>query len=204
MRVAGIDVSASRLHVAVLQDGVRVSAAEVVPAGDPDAILPLVRGCAAVAIDAPEAPSTAPHATDGTAPNPKFRTARCAEIGLGRTFGVWVPWVTPVDGPFPGWMTAGFALFAGLRGLVPAVLEVYPHGVFRRLGGSLPPKKQTDAGQRVRVDLLRAAGIHERGLRMWSHDALDALAAALVAHRAVTGDATPATCGHDGSAIWLP
>jgi hypothetical protein len=44
-------------------------------------------------------------------------------------------------------------------------------------------------------------------VEVWSHDGIDALAAALVAHQKGTGEARPV--GHegaacDGSAIWLP
>jgi predicted nuclease with RNAse H fold len=46
--------------------------------------------------------------------------------------------------------------------------------------------------------------VTEARLEMWSHDGLDALLAALTAARCAEGVAVEVTCGHDGSAIWLP
>ncbi|MFN8621848.1 MAG: DUF429 domain-containing protein [Chloroflexota bacterium] len=201
---AGIDVGARTLHLVVVDAELRIQRAAVLSADPLDDVTALVAGCRVVAIDAPEALSSAPHATDGTAPNPKFRTARCAEIGLGRSFGIWVPWVTPEREPIAGWMRTGFALFDHLGTTAARVVETYPHGIFRRLAGGPVAPKQTAAGRDQRIALLEAAGIRETGLPMWSHDAIDALAAALLAQRVGTGVATAATCGHDGSAIWIP
>ena len=84
-------------------------------------------------------------------------------------------------------------------------LEVYPYGAFRVLNRNQPPpSKQTLPGSRSRVMLLHEAGVAAPHLPMWGHDALDAAAAALVALHNANGRARPATCGHDGSAIWLP
>jgi hypothetical protein len=101
-------------------------------------------------------------------------------------------------------MTAGFAVFAALSGSADRVVETYPHGVFRRLAGGPVPSKQTPAGHDARVAALGAAGVSQPGLAAWSHDSLDAMAAALVAHRVGLGRATSVSCGHAGSAIWLP
>lgn len=160
---------------------------------------------ATVAIDAPAAPSTAPH-RDDEALSRKFRPARCAEIELGRSFGVWVPWVTPTaDGPAPPWMQVGFRLFELLAGSPSSVIEVYPYAGYRRLARGRPlPPKSTPQGLKARVDLLRENGLMAPRLEMWSHDSLDAAMAALIALRRSLGRATEASCGHDGSAIWLP
>ena len=56
----------------------------------------------------------------------------------------------------------------------------------------------------MRVELLQARGIADPQLAMWSHDALDALLAALVARDYGEGRAQRVGCGHDESAIWLP
>jgi hypothetical protein len=156
----------------------------------------------AVAIDAPSAPSTAPHLGDDTL-SPKFSTARCAEIALGRNRRIWVPWVTPVTGPFPTWMQVGFTVFEALAGR-PNVVETFPHAVFRTLAaGPLRPKRAAD-GISARVALLKTAGVLEPRLSMWGHDGLDAVAAAVTARGLTDRTAVSVTCGHDDSAIWLP
>jgi predicted nuclease with RNAse H fold len=200
-RGLGVDVGARRIHAVALEDG-RVEDVLVVAPEEAGALLEHARHASAVAIDAPAAPSTAPHAGDPTISR-KFQHGRCAEIGLGRQAGIWVPWVTPVEAPTTGWMTVGFALFRLLTP-VTQVVETYPHAAFRRLSpGALPPKLSV-AGIRRRVELLEAAGVREPRLLAWGHDALDALVAALVAARVASGDAQPFGCGHDGSVIWLP
>jgi len=204
MRVVGIDVGSRRLDAVALDGDARVVEAQAFAAVDVAGVVDWVGAAAAVCVDSPDRPSTAPHAGDMTLP-PKFRTARCAEIGLGRHFGVWVPWTTP-ERPTPGsWIAVGIALFDALRGAGHEPVEVYPHAAFRVLnGGRRPAKKQTPAGIEVRVSLLVAAGVGGASLATWGHDALDAAAAALVALDHATGRAVAATCGHDGSAIWLP
>ncbi|MFO0888763.1 MAG: DUF429 domain-containing protein [Isosphaeraceae bacterium] len=199
---AGIDVGARRLHLVGLDPRLGLLKAEVLGAGELGRLPSLLDGALVAAIDAPDRLSTAPHQWEpGLAP--KFRSARCAEIALGRQFGIWVPWTTPTGGPVAGWMGVGFRVFEILRGLVRAI-ETYPHGVFRRLAGGPIPRKQTAEGRAARIRLLGAAGIDEPSLRPWRHDALDAAAAALVTHDRHLGRAVPATCGHDASAIWLP
>lgn len=56
-------------------------------------VVQLANGSERIAIDAPSALSTCPHLDDGSF-NGKFRSARCAEIALGRNHKIWVPWVT--------------------------------------------------------------------------------------------------------------
>ncbi|MDQ4133499.1 MAG: DUF429 domain-containing protein [Actinomycetota bacterium] len=154
-------------------------------------------GAAAIAIDSPDRWSSGPHRDDDSLA-PKFRTARCAEIGLGRQFGVWVSWATPTRPLVGSWMHVGIDLFAALRDNGHEPLEVYPFAAFSALaGGRSLPKKQTRAGRRERASLLSVSD----GL---SHDSLDACAAALVARDHHDSRAAPATCGHDGTAIWLP
>jgi predicted nuclease with RNAse H fold len=201
-RALGIDVGAERLHCVVLGAGGRVVEARVLRADDLEGVRSLAATVMAIAIDAPAAPSTAPHASDASL-SAKFRPARCAEIGLGRLRRLWVPWVTPVAGPFPAWMAVGFTLFEALRER-PNVVETYPHAVFRTLAaGPVRPKRAAD-GIAARVALLEAAGVREPRLGMWSHDGLDAVAAAVAARGVLDSSSIGVTCGHDGSAIWLP
>lgn len=164
----------------------------------------LLEAASVVAIDAPSALSTAPHSDDLTLSR-KFRSARCAEIALGKEHRIWVPWVTPTaDEPLAGWMAMGFEIFRLAKELCADVVEVYPHACFRVLAGTKLASKQTGAGMTERVGLLKQAGIDVQGLEMWSHDSLDAAVAALVAQRKSSGRATAVSCGHDDSAIWLP
>jgi predicted nuclease with RNAse H fold len=202
---AGIDVGATTLYCAAVADGGAVVDVAALPAGDADALRRWCAGATAIAIDAPDAPSTAPHAGDTTLA-PKFRRSRCAEIELGRRHGSWVSWTTPAEPPFPGWMEAGFAAYDALRGAgAPVVIEVYPFAGFRALaGGRRLAKKQSTAGRLERADLLAGVGVSGAALSSRSHDELDALVAAVVARDRARGEAAGVTCGHDGSAIWLP
>lgn len=91
------------------------------------------------------------------------------------------------------------------------VIEVYPHSAFCELAGEHRlPKKTTAEGVHKRTELLRQAGVDDRWLDMWSHDALDAAAAAVVAFDCAQQTAQRAECsarddcGRDGSSIWLP
>ena len=164
----------------------------------------MASGATAIAIDAPAALSTAPHGEDPTISG-KFRSARCCEIALGREHRLWVPWVTPVAGaPVPDWMQVGFRLYRELTTKRHAPIEVYPHAGFRLLSSASLPKKTTLAGVRERVARLEAQGIVAPWMGLWSHDALDATLAALLALRAVDGTAVAVGCGHDDSAIWIP
>jgi predicted nuclease with RNAse H fold len=204
-RFVGIDVGARTLHCASTDGGAGSLDFAALRPDDIDALARWCAGAASVAIDAPEAPSTAPHANDD-ALSPKFRGARCAEIALGRGHGTWVPWVAPAGPPFPAWMEAGFRAFATVRAAgAPALLEVYPYACFRELAGSRRlPRKQTAAGRNERARLLAAAGVAVDHSAPPSHDFLDAMVAALTALDGARGRARRVTCGHDGSAIWLP
>lgn len=206
-RFVGIDVSADACYVVALDSRGGVIDGSVVANGAD--ILTAVGTATAVAIDAPDRPSTSKHAGDASLVR-KFRTARCAEIALFRTAGFAVPWPTPPAGIGAApWMLHGFTLWARMRAAGHVPLEAYPYAVFRRLGGTpLPPKSRRD-GREARVGLLRAAGITDPSLALWGHDGLDAAAAALVALLAHQGRAHAVTCPHqdgawDGSAIWLP
>jgi predicted nuclease with RNAse H fold len=203
MRVVGIDVGARRLDAVALDDDGRVFDTIAVPSADVAGLVDWATGATGLAVDAPDAWSTAPHAGDGTLPA-KFRSARCAEIGLGRMEGVWVPWTTPVERAPGTWIDVGVRLFTALEDAGHEPLEVFPHATFRVLGGGRPPRKQTAEGVRARTGLLRAAGVSCPAMDSWSHDAIDAASAALVALHHRRGTARAVTCGHDGSAIWLP
>jgi predicted nuclease with RNAse H fold len=210
-RALGIDLGASALHLAVLEGdgpaGLQIRETATVDATDLDAVIAAASGADAVAIDAPAAPSTAVH-RDDEAISRKFRTARCGEIALGEQDRIWVPWVTPPDPEaVPGWMRVGFSVWSALAAAGHEPIEVYPAGVFRVLAGHVPPKKTTPAGRRARIGLLAPAIDLPARIDHWSHDTLDALAAALTAHQRAIGLAR--ACGHDdpacdGSTIWLP
>lgn len=204
VRVIGIDVGSRRLDAVALDEQARVVDVCAFAATDDAAVVAWAEGAAAIAIDSPDRWSTAPHATDATLA-PKFRSARCAEIGLARGRGIWVPWTTPVMPEHRTWISAGIDLFAALRASGHEPIEVYPHGVFCVLNhGHRPPGKRTADGIDARVLLLRAAGVSASWPAMATHDVVDATAAAVVALQHAGGLAEPATCGHDGSAIWLP
>jgi predicted nuclease with RNAse H fold len=90
-----------------------------------------------------------------------------------------------------GWMRVGFDLARALQGHgyhLPrdaqdrdaTLLEVFPDAAFVTLLGSRPPKKSLPAGAAMRRALLHASGI--AAAVSWSHDDLDAVAAALTAH----------------------
>ena len=78
--VVGIDVGARSLHCVALDSDGRVAFARVLPAFEAMGLAEGVAGAEVVAVDAPAAPSTLPHSADASL-SPKFRAARCAEIG---------------------------------------------------------------------------------------------------------------------------
>lgn len=202
--LVGIDLGQRRIHVVCLDDALALSDAWVVDADDVDGLSLMVGGARVIAIDSPEALSTAPHHDDESL-SPKFRDARCAEIALGRDRGIWVPWVTPTtEAASPGWMHVGFQVFSIARRSAGRVIEVFPHAGFRTLAGARVPSKLTAAGSLARSELLARAGVTIKGLEMWSHDGLDACLAAVIARQADRGVAEPVSCDHDGSRIWLP
>jgi len=96
-------------------------------------------------------------------------------------------------------MTLGLSVHMELGAQGHRVIEVYPYA-----GTGPLPKKTTPEGVRARAALLRNAGIQALGLEAWSHDALDAAIAAVIARHAHAGTARAISCGHDESAIWLP
>ncbi len=199
----GIDVGARWLHCVGLDPRLRVLKIGVFPSSEPAGLLRWARAADVIAIDAPAALSTAPH-RDDTTNSSKFRLARCAEIALGRQERAWVPWPTPTDAPVP-WMRVGLDLFASFALLENSPIEVFPNAGFRALAkGARVSSKRTVEGARTRAELLKRAGVDEPSLVRWSHDGLDAALAALIALRKARGTARPVTCGHDGSAIWLP
>lgn len=108
--------------------------------------------------------------------------------------------------PVPGWIATGLELYSALAKTVAAeLIEVYPYAGFRVLTDpSRLAKKTSVAGTRQRVDALRAAGLRGDHLELWSHDSLDAALAAIIALQRHNRSALRVTCGHDGSAIWLP
>lgn len=170
MTVAGIDLGATRIHVALLDDdGVTVTTT-----GDVDEVAALCREARAIAIDAPSDPATGRVHTGRH--SPKFAVARCNEIAAGEQLGIWVPWVTPTIDAAPSWMRTGFDVWAALRDDAHAPVEVYPAGCFWLANGRRwPPKKSTPDGRAARRALL---GL-DADLR--THDHIDAAMAAVVA-----------------------
>ncbi len=225
--VAGVDVGARRLHCVWLDSDGRLREADVIDVGQAGGLERAVERLApagVVAIDAPEKPTTEPHASDPAPLSPKFRTARCAEIALGREHGIWVPWVTPQAERAPQWMHVGFELFRRLAECGTRAIEVYPYGAFRTLadrqirpgqspGGTIESEgegatpsanrlapKRTLEGRLQRIWLLRElhAGepsIDRSGLEGWSHDMLDALIAAEIALDCLHGRAQRVPAG---------
>jgi predicted nuclease with RNAse H fold len=194
MRFVGIDVGARALHCVALDGARRVVAVGALPAGPSLELEALTGGATAIAIDAPSALSSGPHAGDQS-------------ISLkGREHGLWVPWVAPLAGAaaVPGWMRAGLELFQALSAAGHNPVEVYPHAGFRLLAGTRLPPKRKRAGLDARAALLQREAVATDGLRPWSHDALDAALAAVLAARMHEGTAMPVGCGHDRSAIWIP
>ena len=203
----GIDIGARTLHAVGLDGSGRVTEVRTFDTADLQAVVDWVAaaGAGAIAVDSPDRWSTAPHAGD-PALRAKFRTARCGEIGLGQHHRLWVPWTAPCDAlGAAGWMRVGVALFETLRAAGRDPIEVYPYAAFRVLNRGRPlASKRTVAGRSERRELLHDAGVGGVGLLGAGHDALDAAAAALTALHRRRGVAEPATCGHDGTAIWLP
>jgi predicted nuclease with RNAse H fold len=201
----GIDVGADRLHCVAVGRGGKVVQGALFGAQELPGLIELARGAEVVAVDAPAEISTSPHVDD---PDPKlsnkFRAGRCAEVALGREYRIWVPWTAPAKRPDSGWMATGFAVYDALASAGCRVIEVYPYAGFRVLAGVALPRKQGVAGALERARLLELAGVAAQHLEMWSHDALDAAVAALVAMHCAEGQARRVGCGHDGSAIWLP
>ena len=194
------------MHLVVLDDDLEVKLAEVIPVDELTTGLARLDDGVWVGVDAPSEQEVPRHLDDTELP-PKFRTARCGEIGLARGRGYWVPWTTPPLGePCPAWMVTGFAVWEALRRNGSVCLEVYPYAAFRTLVGVSPlAKKQTPSGLAQRAQLLRSAGLPAGDLESWSHDALDAAVAALVAWSARSGRGDRAACAaHPDGAIWLP
>ena len=195
MTAIGIDLGATRIHVAVLAD----DGVEVRVTTDVHEVVAWCAAATSIAIDAPSDPATGRiHA--GTH-SKKFAVARCNEIAAGEQLGIWVPWVTPVLADAPGWMRTGFAVWTALRADDHEPVEVYPAGCFwLRNGRRWPPKKSTPEGRAARRALLdpflrRSAALGDGDLRkndLETHDEIDAAMAAVVArgpYRLV---------GHDG------
>lgn len=207
----GIDLGASAIHAVALAAAPtgrsRVVEAHIFDGTDLAGVVEFVADAERIAIDAPAELSTARHGADESL-KPKFRTARCAEIALGELERIWVPWTTPtVPVMASGWMRVGFSLWSVLRAAGHEPLEVYPAGVFRVLAGKRPPKKTTAAGLRARIDLLAPHVELPTGIDVWSHDGIDALAAALTARWSTDGRARSVRHvdpGCDDSAIWIP
>jgi predicted nuclease with RNAse H fold len=192
-RFVGIDLGATRLHVAVLDDGLRTFTTTAI-----DEVVEACAGAVSIAIDAPSDPATGRvHAGERSA---KFAVARCNEIAAGEELGVWVPWVTPARDASPPWMRTGFALWEALRFAGHAPIEVYPAGCFWLLNDRRwPAKKATLEGRAQRIELL-GPFVAVDGAS--SHDAIDSIMAAVVARGPSRGIAH-GDDGCDGSTMWF-
>jgi predicted nuclease with RNAse H fold len=170
----------------------------------------LLRGASTVAIDAPGDLSTGCHDGDERLAR-KFQRARCSEVALRRC-GIAVPFATPTKSePLPAWMAIGFLTWRAAQAAVPTVVETYPHGIFWRLAGRQLTGKQRDEGRAARRAVLAPLVELPPGIDFWPHDALDALACALLAWMVQRGQAEEISCAddlswaaHDGSSMWLP
>jgi predicted nuclease with RNAse H fold len=170
VRFVGIDLGATRIHVARL-DGDRVDVGVTTEIGQ---VVEWSVDATAIAIDAPSDPATG--RVHAGAHSKKFAVARCNEIAAGEQLGIWVPWVTPVLADAPGWMRTGFAVWAALRAAGHEPVEVYPAGCFWLLNGRRwPPKKSTPQGRAARRALLGLDAV------LPTHDHIDAAMAAVVA-----------------------
>lgn len=204
----GVDVGTRALHGVAIDDEGLLAGAVVVAPGELGDLVAGLEGADAVGVDAPGGWSEARHAGDEQLPG-KFRAARCGEIQIRQEFGYAVPWPTPTGtGPRTGWMEVGFEVHARLRPVAGAVVEVFPHAAFLHLAGRKSlPAKATLAGARVRAGLLADRVEVDPGeLLLWSHDALDALAAAVTARDVANGRSEAARCPQhpDSAAIHLP
>ena len=201
----GVDVGSDRLHVVCLGPGYEIDDVAVLDPADRMTVaawFSLLPPTCVVAIDGPPGASAAPFADDATV-SPKFRRARGCEVELGRQRGIWVSFATGPE-PLTGWMADAAHVHELSTTLGHRALETYPHAIYRTLLGRRPAKKTTGIGTMERVRALRSAGIGHHALAMWSHDALDAAAAALVARQYLDGNADPITCAVDDTSIWLP
>jgi hypothetical protein len=170
----------------------------------------LLRGTSTVAIDAPEGLSAGSHYGDQRLAR-KFQRARCSEVAL-RQRGIAVPFATPMEGELlPAWMATGFRAWRAAKDVAPTVVETYPHGIFWRLAGRPLTGKQRDEGRAARRAVLASLVRLPPGIDFWPHDALDALACALLARSVALGEADEISCAddlswgaHDGSSMWLP
>jgi predicted nuclease with RNAse H fold len=208
----GIDLGATDLWVVGL-DGAQlphVAFAEHLRGDIFTDLSKLIRGASTVAIDAPEGLSQGSHHGDQRLAR-KFQRARCSEVALRRR-GISVPFVTPMEGEdLPGWMDTGFATWRAAKTAAPTVVETYPHGIFWRLAGRQLTGKQRHEGRAARRAVLAPLIELPPGIDFWPHDALDALACALLARSVQRGEADEISCAgdrdwaaHDGSAMWLP
>jgi hypothetical protein len=205
-------VGAGRLHAVRLRSsgwGRLVYVDRLRLGSDLAPLLAFCEGTARIAIDAPSGFSAGAHLYDQTVA-PKFRGGRCSEIPVPGVPAV--PWITPCAGePVPAWMAFGFEVW---RTLQPAfgpsgplgssgLVETFPAACFHQLnGGRWPPRKTLFGGRAARVGLLASAGLSlPAPPGSWSHDDLDAAAAALVA---AVGRPLPHECpAPDGSSLWL-
>jgi hypothetical protein len=107
----------------------------------------------------------------------------------------------------PGWMAVGFRVWDALKAEGHQPMEVFPAGCFHLLNGNKwPAKKTTVQGRIDRVELLRSHLALPRDVEMWSHDALDAAGASLVAYQGRAGaiKVTHGCATPDGSELWFP
>src|SRR5437773_11684538 len=79
----GLDIAADRAHGVVIDSSFSVIETRLLPVDRLDYLVHWAAEHDAIAIDSPDAISTGPHIDDFEL-SPKFRSGRCAEIGLAR------------------------------------------------------------------------------------------------------------------------
>jgi predicted nuclease with RNAse H fold len=208
----GIDLGAADLWVVGIdsQQIPRVTFAEHLRATDFKNLGEVLQGASTVAIDAPAGVSVGSHIGDHRLAR-KFQRARCSEVAL-RLAGISVPFASPMSyEPIPTWMATGFETWEIAKSVSKNVVETFPHAIFWRLAGRQLLRKQRAEGRLERRTVLAAHVELPPGIDFWPHDALDALACALLAREIEAGNADEVSCAndttwstHDGSTMWLP
>ncbi|HEY5274552.1 MAG TPA: DUF429 domain-containing protein [Acidimicrobiales bacterium] len=208
----GIDLGATDLWIVGLTEEATpdVAFAEHLHIDEFERLADILGHASTVAIDAPGGFSEGSHIGDERFAR-KFQRARCSEVALRRR-GIAVPFATPMrTEPLPPWMNVGFETWRVAKTAAPTVVETFPHAIFWRLAGRELKHKYRADGRAARRAVLAPLVNLPAGVSFWPHDALDALACAVLAHRVLVGDAEEISCAgdlawhaHDGSAMWLP
>lgn len=182
-----IELGQRRIHGVALDQDLTLANTWITDAAEMHALAGLLQDARVIAIDAAGGLSSAPHHDDQSL-SPKFRSARCAEIALGRDRRISVPWATPTEEqPSPGMDARGIP---GVRHRTSIGRPPHRGLSLRRLSraGGHEDRFQADGSRPASAcGATDALGMSIDGLEMWSHDSLDACLAALIAHDAERG-----------------